>query len=91
MIARLKPGLTEPQAQTEMRALAARLAIEHRATNGTIGAYVIPLEHEITGDVRPALLLVWAAVGSVLLMACANLAHMLLARMLDRRQRWPSV
>jgi len=85
VIARLKPGATEEQAQTEMRALAARLAAEHRDTNGTVGAYVIPLARQIAGDVRPALLLVWAAVGLVLLMACANLAHMLLARMLDRR------
>jgi predicted permease len=85
-IARLKPGATEEQAQTEMHALAARLAAEHRETNGTVGAYIVPLARQITGDVRPALLLVWVAVGLVLLMACANLAHMLLARMLDRRQ-----
>jgi predicted permease len=86
VIARLKPGVAEEQAQTEMRALAARLAAEHPDTNGTVGAYVVPLARQITGDVRPALLLVWSAVGLVLLMACANLAHMLLARMLDRRQ-----
>src|ERR1700691_209117 len=86
VIARLRPGVREERAQTEMRALAARLAAEHRETNGTVGAYVIPLARQITGDARPALLLVWAAVGLVLLMACANLAHMLLARMLDRRQ-----
>jgi predicted permease len=86
VVARLKPGVTQEQAQTEMRTLAARLAAEHRDTNGTIGAYVMPLTRQITGDVRPALLLVWAAVGLVLLMACANLAHMMLARMLDRRQ-----
>jgi predicted permease len=86
VIARLKPGVTEEQAQTEMRAMAARLAAEHRDTNGAVGAYIVPLARQITGDVRPALLLVWAAVGLVLLMACANLAHMLLARMLDRRQ-----
>jgi len=86
VIARLRPGVSEEQAQTEIRALAARLAAEHRDTNGTVGAYVIPLARQMTGDVRPALLLVWAAVGLVLLMACANLAHMLLARMLDRRQ-----
>jgi predicted permease len=86
VIARLEPGVTEEQAQAEMRALAARLAAEHPDTNGTVGAYVVPLARQITGDVRPALLLVWSAVGLVLLMACANLAHMLLARMLDRRQ-----
>ena len=86
VIARLKPGASVAQAQTEMRSMAGRLAAEHRDTNGTVGAYVIPLARQITGDVRPPLLLVWAAVGLVLLMACANLAHMLLARMLDRRQ-----
>jgi putative ABC transport system permease protein len=86
VIARLKPGESVAQAQTEMLSMAARLAAEHRETNGTVGAYVVPLARQITGDVRPELLLVWAAVGLVLLMACANLAHMLLARMLDRRQ-----
>ena len=85
-IARLKPGVSAEQAQTEMRALAARLAAAHPGTNGTVGTYVVPLARQITGDVRPALLLVWAAVGLVLLMAGANLAHMLLARTLDRRQ-----
>jgi len=86
VIARLKPRVSEEQAQAEMHSLAARLAAEHRDTNGTVGAYVIPLDRQITGDARPILLLVWAAVGLVLLMACANLAHMLLARILDRRQ-----
>ena len=86
VIARLKPGVSEEQAQSEMRAIAGLLAKEHPDTNSTVGAYAVPLSRQITGDVRPALLLVWGAVGLVLLIACANLAHMLLARMLDRRQ-----
>jgi predicted permease len=86
VIARLRPGVSETAADQEIRVFAARLAAEHPDTNGTVRAYTIPLERAMVGDVRPALLLVWAAVGLVLLMACANLAHMLLARMLDRRQ-----
>ncbi|HTQ54646.1 MAG TPA: ABC transporter permease [Bryobacteraceae bacterium] len=86
VIARLRSGSSPEDADREIRALAARLAAEHPETNGTVRAYAIPLAREITGGVRSALLLVWATVGLVLLMACANLAHMLLARMLDRRQ-----
>ena len=87
VIARLRPGVTEEQAQArDARAGRAAGRRTSRDTNGTVGAYVVPLSRQITGEVRPALLLVWAAVGLVLLMACANLAHMVLARMLDRRQ-----
>ncbi len=84
VVARLKRGVTVEQAQTEIQSMARRLAQEHPDTNATVGAFVIPLAREMTRDVRPSLLLAWAAVGLVLLMACANLAHLFLARMIER-------
>jgi putative ABC transport system permease protein len=85
VVARLKPGVTVEQAQSEIQAVARRLAQAHPDTNATVGAFVIPLARELTRDVRPSLLLAWAAVGLVLLMACANLAHLFMARMVERR------
>ncbi len=86
VVARLKPGVEPGQAQIEMQTIARRLSQDHPDTNETVGAYVISLAEETTGAVRPSLLLAWAAVALVLLMACANLAHMFLARLLERRQ-----
>ena len=86
VVARLKPGVTVDQTQTEIQSIARRLSQAYPATNATVGAYVIPLAREMTGDQRPALLLAWAAVGLVLLMACANLAHLFLARTMERRE-----
>ncbi len=79
-IARLKPGATVQQARSEVTAIAQRLAQQHPETNKDQGAYVVPITDEIIGGIRPTLLLIFGAVIFVLLVACANVANLLLAR-----------
>jgi putative ABC transport system permease protein len=79
LVGRLKPGVTSEQAQWDVSAIAKSMEAQYPGNTG-LGALIVPMQEQIAGDSRKALLVLLGAVGFVLLVACVNVANLLLAR-----------
>lgn len=85
-VARLRPGVTIQTAQAELNGISSRLEAAYPGENRRKQFVALPLQQALTGNVRPSLLLLWATVGLILLIACANVTHLQLVRSMERQR-----
>jgi predicted permease len=88
MVGRLKPGVTLPQAKADMESIAQNLAVAYPQADKGVDTLLVSMKEDMVGNVQPFLLLLLGAVGFLLLIACANVANLLLARSIGRSREF---